>query len=48
MYCPTQGKGDATQIIKNLPDDLDVVLVAGGDGTFDGYDYSDPNSIDYS
>lgn len=33
MYCPTQGKGDATLIIKNLPDDLDVVLVAGGDGT---------------
>ena len=33
MYCPTQRKGDATEIIKNLPDDLDIVLVAGGDGT---------------
>lgn len=33
MYCPTQRKGDATEIIKNLPNDLDMVLVAGGDGT---------------
>ena len=33
MYCPTQRKGDAIEIIKNLPDDLDIVLVAGGDGT---------------
>lgn len=33
MYCPTKGKNDATNIIKNLPDDLDLVLIAGGDGT---------------
>lgn len=33
MYCPTQRKNDATEIIKNLPDDLDLVLIAGGDGT---------------
>ncbi len=33
MYCPTKKKNDATEIIKHLPDDLDLVLVAGGDGT---------------
>lgn len=33
MFCPTQRKADATEIIKTLPDDLDIVLVAGGDGT---------------
>ena len=33
MFCPTQRKADAIEIIKTLPDDLDIVLVAGGDGT---------------
>ena len=33
MFCPTQRKADATEIIKHLPEDLDIVLVAGGDGT---------------
>ena len=33
MYCPTQGKNDSTEIIRNLPNDIDLVLIAGGDGT---------------
>ena len=33
MFCPTQGKGDAVEIVKHLPDDVDLVLIAGGDGT---------------
>ncbi len=33
MFCPTQRKGDACEIIKNLPNDIDIILVAGGDGT---------------
>lgn len=30
----TKCKGDATNIVKNLPDDIDLVIAAGGDGTF--------------
>lgn len=33
MYCPTLKTKGATDIIKNLPDDIDLVLIAGGDGT---------------
>lgn len=31
---PTKRKGHATTIVKNLDDDIDLVIAAGGDGTF--------------
>ena len=31
----TKRQGYATEIVKELPDDIDLVIVAGGDGTFD-------------
>ena len=31
----TKKQGDATDIVKELPDDIDLVIAAGGDGTFD-------------
>ena len=31
----TKRQGYATEIVKDLPDDIDLVIVAGGDGTFD-------------
>ncbi len=31
----TKRPGDATDIVKELPDDIDLVIAAGGDGTFD-------------
>ena len=33
LFCPTKRKGDATEIVKNLPNDIDIALIAGGDGT---------------
>ena len=30
----TKKKGHATKIVKELPDDIDLVIAAGGDGTF--------------
>lgn len=32
---PTQKKGDAAKIVKELADDFDYVVCSGGDGTFD-------------
>lgn len=31
----TKKQGDATDIVRELPDDIDLVIAAGGDGTFD-------------
>ena len=31
----TKKQGDAIDIVKELPDDIDLVIAAGGDGTFD-------------
>ena len=31
----TKKQGDACDIVKELPDDIDLVIAAGGDGTFD-------------
>ncbi len=31
----TKKPGDAAEIVKELPDDIDLVIAAGGDGTFD-------------
>ena len=31
----TKRHGDATDIVRELPDDIDLVIAAGGDGTFD-------------
>lgn len=33
ILCPTKGPKDATNIIKNLSDDTDLVICCGGDGT---------------
>ncbi len=31
--CPTKGPKDAIKIVKKLPDDIDLVIACGGDGT---------------
>lgn len=33
VMCPTQCAKDAIRIVKELPDDIDLVICAGGDGT---------------
>lgn len=33
LMCPTKKAKDATDIVKNLSDDIDLVILAGGDGT---------------
>lgn len=33
LLCPTKGYKDAINIVENLPDDIDLVVCAGGDGT---------------
>ena len=33
IMCPTSGPKDATKIVKNLSDDVDLVICCGGDGT---------------
>lgn len=33
IMCPTKGPKDAVQIVKNLPETIDLVICCGGDGT---------------
>ncbi len=33
IMCPTTKRGDASRIIKELPNDIDLVICCGGDGT---------------
>lgn len=33
IMCPTKGPKDAVRIVRDLPDDIDLVICCGGDGT---------------